>query len=60
MCDISTKLITAPGGLWEGRYKCNVIESQAYLLSCMRYIELNPVRAGIRLNSAGSAMRPMR
>ncbi len=35
------------GGLWEGRYKCNVIESSAYLLSCMRYIELNPVRAGM-------------
>ena len=35
------------GGLWEGRYKCNVIESRAYLLSCMRYIELNPVRAGM-------------
>lgn len=35
------------GGLWEGRYKCNIIESQAYLLSCMRYIELNPVRAGM-------------
>ena len=35
------------GGLWEGRYKSNVIESQAYLLSCMRYIELNPVRAGL-------------
>lgn len=35
------------GGLWEGRYKCNVIGSQAYLLSCMRYIELNPVRAGM-------------
>lgn len=35
------------GSLWEGRYKCNVIESQAYLLSCMRYIELNPVRAGM-------------
>jgi putative transposase len=33
------------GGLWEGRYKCNIIESQAYFLSCMRYIELNPVRA---------------
>jgi putative transposase len=33
------------GGLWEGRYKSNVIESQSYLLSCMRYIELNPVRA---------------
>ena len=35
------------GSLWEGRYKCNVIESQAYLLSCMSYIELNPVRAGM-------------
>ncbi len=35
------------GGLWEGRYKSNVVESQAYFLSCMRYIELNPVRAGI-------------
>jgi len=35
------------GSLWEGRYKCNVIESQAYFLRCMRYIELNPVRAGM-------------
>ena len=35
------------GGLWEGRYKSNVVESQTYFLSCMRYIELNPVRAGI-------------
>ena len=35
------------GGLFEGRYKCNVIESRAYLLLCMRYIELNPVRAGM-------------
>ena len=35
------------GGLCEGRYKSNVIDSQAYLLSCMRYIELNPVRAGM-------------
>ena len=35
------------GGLWEGRYKSNIIESQAYFLSCMRYIELNPVRAGM-------------
>ncbi len=35
------------GSLWEGRYKCNVIESQEYFLSCMRYIELNPVRAGM-------------
>ena len=33
------------GGLWEGRHKCNVIDSSQYLLSCMRYIEMNPVRA---------------
>jgi putative transposase len=35
------------GSLWEGRYKCNIIESQAYLLACMRYIEMNAVRAGV-------------
>ena len=35
------------GGLWEGRHKGNIIQSQNYLLSCMRYIEMNPVRAGM-------------
>jgi putative transposase len=35
------------GSLWEGRHKGNIIESEAYLLSCMRYIEMNPVRAGM-------------
>lgn len=35
------------GTLWEGRYKASPIESDGYLLSCYRYIELNPVRAGI-------------
>lgn len=35
------------GGLWEGRHKGNLIQSQTYLLSCMRYIEMNPVRAGM-------------
>ena len=35
------------GTLWEGRYKCSLIDSEAYLLTCMRYIELNPVRAGL-------------
>jgi putative transposase len=30
--------------LWEGRYKETFIDSEAYLLTCMRYIELNPVR----------------
>lgn len=35
------------GGLWQGRYKVSYIQSERYLLSCMRYIELNPVRAGM-------------
>jgi REP-associated tyrosine transposase len=35
------------GTLWEGRFKSSAVDSQAYLLTCMRYIELNPVRAGI-------------
>ena len=33
------------GTLWEGRYKASLIDSEHYLLTCMRYIELNPVRA---------------
>ncbi|MGD8555888.1 MAG: transposase [Chromatiales bacterium] len=35
------------GTLWEGRHKGSVIEDETYLLACMRYIELNPVRAGM-------------
>ena len=35
------------GTLWEGRYKAVVIDSDAYLLTCYRYIERNPVRAGM-------------
>ena len=35
------------GTLWEGRYKACLVESEAYLLACQRYIELNPVRAWI-------------
>ena len=35
------------GTLWEGRYKGTIIESERYLLTCMAYIDLNPVRAGI-------------
>ena len=33
------------GTLWEGRYRSTVVDAEAYLLTCMRYIELNPVRA---------------
>lgn len=35
------------GSLWEGRHKGNILESEDYLLTCMRYIEMNPVRAGM-------------
>lgn len=35
------------GTLWEGRYKACLVESDRYLLACYRYIELNPVRAGL-------------
>jgi putative transposase len=35
------------GTLWEGRYRSTLIDAQAYLLACMCYIDLNPVRAGL-------------
>jgi putative transposase len=35
------------GGLWEGRHKGHILEAEDYFLICMRYIELNPVRAGM-------------
>ncbi len=35
------------GTLWEGRFKSSVIDSERYLLTCMRYIECNPVRAAM-------------
>lgn len=35
------------GTLWEGRYRATVVDSERYLLTVMRYIELNPVRAGM-------------
>jgi putative transposase len=35
------------GTAWEGRFKCSPIESDRYLLACNRYVELNPVRAGV-------------
>lgn len=35
------------GTLWEGRYRATLIDAENYLLTCYRYIELNPVRAGM-------------
>ena len=33
------------GTLWEGRYKACLVDGDAYLMRCVRYIDLNPVRA---------------
>jgi len=41
------KLEKRTGSLWEGRFKSSPISTDEYLLACCRYIELNPVRAGI-------------
>jgi len=35
------------GTLWEGRYKSTLIQAERYLLACMVYMDLNPVRAGM-------------
>ena len=35
------------GTLWEGRYRSTLIQTDRYLLACMAYIDLNPVRAGV-------------
>ena len=35
------------GTLWEGRFKSCLVDTEGYLLSCQRYIEMNPVRAGM-------------
>lgn len=35
------------GTLWEGRFRSTPIEADRYLLACSRYIEMNPVRAGL-------------
>lgn len=41
------KLEQRSGTLWEGRYKSSPIQDQEYLLACCRYVELNPLRAGL-------------
>lgn len=40
------------GSIWEGRYKASLIHAEDYLLTCMRYIELNRVRADMVKNPA--------
>ena len=35
------------GGLWEGRFRSSFVDREYYLMCCYRYIEMNPVRAGL-------------
>jgi putative transposase len=35
------------GTLWEGRFRSCIVQSEIYLMMCYRYVELNPVRAGM-------------
>lgn len=58
MQDLGCKFVGYPnrtyrrtGSLWEGRLKASLIDGEAYLLTCMRYIEMNSVRAGLRSRS---------
>lgn len=43
----ANKLENRSGTLWEGRFKASLIDTDAYLLACCRYVDLNPVRANI-------------
>jgi putative transposase len=40
------------GTLWEGRYKSTLVDAENYLLTVYRYIELNPVRAGMVVHAS--------
>jgi putative transposase len=41
------RLCQRSGAFWEGRFKCSPIRNDRYLLGCIRYVDLNPVRADI-------------
>lgn len=40
-------LAARQGRIWEGRFRSTPIQAERYLLSCMRYVETSPVRAGL-------------
>lgn len=40
------------GTLWDGRYRSTVLQADNYLLACMAYMDLNPVRAGLATSAS--------
>jgi putative transposase len=48
------------GALWENRYYSSIVDSDRYFLACHRYIELNPVRAGLAAAPASYAWSSFR
>ena len=52
MSSTSMSVTLALGMLWEGRYRAMVTDSEPYLLSSKRYVEENPVQAGMVVNPA--------
>jgi putative transposase len=40
------------GTLWDGRFRCTVLDPDRYLLACARYVELNPMRIGLVADAA--------
>ena len=47
------KKYSRTGTLWEGRFRSCLVQSEKYFLICQRYIELNPVRAGLAVDPVG-------
>jgi putative transposase len=48
------------GSLWQGRFKASLVDSAEYFLTCQRYHELNPVRAGMVVDPARYALSSYR
>ncbi len=47
------KLEKRTGSLWEGRFKSSIVSHREYLAVCCRYVELNPLRAGMVTHPGG-------
>ncbi len=47
------------GPLWDSRYKCSLIQVETYLLTGMRYIEMNPIRAALVDDPAHYPLDPL-